>query len=70
MEFQITSSGVGAIMVKASLETGCVKLSFRAWRWIPPSGLLRSKPYFKSPLMGEPIADNCALIWWCLPVWS
>ena len=68
MAFQITSSGVGAVMQSSSLVTGCVKTNFRACKCMPPSGLLLSKPYFKSPFIGQPIAESCALIWWCLPV--
>ena len=30
--FQITSSGVGAIIVRDSFVTGCIKVNFRAWR--------------------------------------
>ncbi|HCI57842.1 MAG TPA: hypothetical protein DFH96_03590 [Bacteroidetes bacterium] len=27
-----------------------------------PSALLLSAPYFKSPLMGQPMAESCTLI--------
>lgn len=59
---QIESEGVGAIRIISSLVTGCVNTNFLACKCIPPSGLLLSKPYFKSPFMGEPMAESWALI--------
>jgi len=66
--FQTLSSGGGAVSWSISFFTGCIKESLLACKWILPSLLLRSEPYFKSPLIAHPMAASCALIWWCLPV--
>ncbi len=55
--------GAGAVIFMDSPETGCVNCIARAWRWMLPSGLLRLKPYFKSPLMGQPMSANITRIW-------
>ena len=55
---QIESEGIGAIRIISSLVTGWVKTNFRACKCIPPLGLLLSKPYFKSPFIGEPMAES------------
>ena len=55
-------SGSGAIIRMGAPETGCVKRIRRACRQMEPSGLERGAPYFKSPLMGQPMAASCARI--------
>ena len=49
------SDGTGATTSISSFETGWTKRTRRACRQILPSGLERGKPYFRSPLMGQPI---------------
>ena len=62
------SSGTGAVTSISCFETGCIKDMRLAWSEIPPSGLERRAPYFKSPLMGDPILANWQRIWWWRPV--
>ena len=57
--FQSASpAGTGAMISTDRPETGCVKAMRRACRLIPPSGLERSAPYFRSPLIGQPMCAN------------
>ena len=42
----------------------------RACRQMPPSGLERGAPYFRSPLMGQPMVESWQRIWWWRPVSS
>ena len=67
---QRLSSGRGASTQIVSLDTGWTNEIFRESSEMLPSGLLRLAPYFKSPLMGQPIAANWQRIWWCRPVIS
>ena len=67
---QRLSSGRGASTQMVSFETGWTNEIFRESSEMLPSGLLRLAPYFKSPLMGQPIAANWQRIWWCRPVIS
>mgnify|MGYP007113998951 CR=1 FL=1 len=53
--FHKESSGTGAVTSTTCLETGCIKCICLACSDIPPSGLERFAPYFKSPFIGEPI---------------
>lgn len=56
--FHKLSSGNGATTLIIFLDTGCTKDTLRANNDILPSGLLRFAPYFRSPLIGQPIFDN------------
>ena len=58
MFFQRLSSGKGDSTLIFSLETGCMNSTLRDISDILPSGFERGAPYFKSPLMGHPIAAN------------
>jgi len=62
--FQIASLGGEAMIFIGSFFTGCIKERVRACKCMLPSLLLRSAPYFKSPFIVQPIAANCARIWW------
>ena len=55
---QRLSLGTGAVMLIGSLLTGCMNSMLRACSDMPPSGLERGAPYFKSPLIGHPIDAN------------
>ena len=56
--FQRESAGTGATMLTGCFDTGWINSALRECRLMPPSGLERGKPYFKSPLMGHPIFAN------------
>lgn len=56
--FQSGSSGTGAMTEIVSFEVGCSNDNFRAWRQMEPSLLDRFAPYFKSPLMMQPISPS------------
>ena len=58
------SSGSGASTAICSFDTGCVNSTCRDISEMLPSGLLRGAPYFRSPLIGQPIAANWQRIWW------
>ena len=45
----------GAVIDMGSFLTGCINSSFLACKLILASLLLLGKPYFKSPLIGQPI---------------
>ena len=45
-----------------SLVTGCINSNFLACKLIPPSGLERGEPYFKSPFIEVPFLDNYLLL--------
>ena len=64
------SSGSGETTDISSWETGWIKLILWERREIEPSGLLRLAPYFRSPLIGQPIVANWQRIWWWRPVSS
>ena len=51
-------SGTGASTSISCLDTGWTKRTRRACRQMLPSGLLRGAPYFRSPLIGQPILAN------------
>ena len=69
-KFQILLFGGFATISIFDFETGWIKFTFLECRCILPSLLDLGYPYFKSPLIGYPIWDNWALIWWCLPVFK
>ena len=52
------SSGRGASTVIRSFETGWMKSTRRDISEMLPSGFERGAPYFRSPLMGQPIAAS------------
>ena len=52
-----------AVMVIISWLTGCLKVIERACKLIPPPSFERGKPYFRSPLIGQPILANWHRIW-------
>lgn len=52
------SSGKGASTEIKVFDTGWTNSTLCAKREMLPSGLLRLAPYFKSPLIGHPIAAN------------
>ena len=56
--FHKLSSGTGATIRTFSFETGWINSALRACKLMPPSLLERSKPYFRSPLIGHPIFAN------------
>ena len=58
------SSGSGASTAICCFDTGCVNSTCLDISEMLPSGLLRGAPYFKSPLIGQPIAANWQRIWW------
>ena len=51
-------SGTGASTSISCLDTGWTKRTRRACRQMLPSRLLRGAPYFRSPLIGQPILAN------------
>ena len=55
---QRASSGSGAVTFIVSLLTGCTNSIYLERRQIEPSLLLRGEPYFRSPLIGEPIFES------------
>jgi len=50
--------GTGAVIFISSLLTGWMNSSILACRLMPPSGLERGAPYFRSPFIGTPILDS------------
>ena len=48
----------GPSRLSLCLDTGWTKRTRRACRQMLPSGLLRGEPYFRSPLIGQPILAN------------
>ena len=52
------SAGTGASTHTGCLLTGWTNSTRRAINEMLPSGLLRRAPYFRSPLMGHPMAAN------------
>ena len=61
--FQRESAGTGATMLTGCFDTGWMNSALRECRQMPPSGLERGKPYFKSPLIGHPILASWQRIW-------
>ena len=68
--FHRGSSGRGAVTEISLPLTGCTNSMWRASREMEPSGFERLSPYFRSPFMGHPMADNCTRIWCLRPVRS
>jgi hypothetical protein len=56
--FQIGSSKGGAVNDRGSFPTGCKNSMLLACKCILPFLLLRSNPYFKSPLIGQFMAAS------------
>gem|GEM_PF-3318068 len=50
--------GTGAVIFISSLLTGWMNSSILACRLMPPSGLERGAPYFRSPFIGTPILES------------
>ena len=61
-QFHKGMDGGGAVIMVDWPETGCAKVTLRAWRQIEPSGFERGEPYFRSPFMGQPMAASWDLI--------
>ena len=56
-------TGTGAVTTTSVFFTGWMKLTLREWRQIPPSALERGAPYFRSPLMTQPMFASWQRIW-------
>ena len=59
---RLSSFGTGAVTTIRSRRTGWMKSTRYEWSEMPPSGFERRAPYFKSPLIGQPIFESCARI--------
>lgn len=60
---RLSPAGTGAVMLHRLPTDGMRESIAREWSEMPPSGFERRAPYFKSPLIGQPIFESWARIW-------